>query len=115
MDQGRADDALAQAMQEPDEFWRLWALTMIYYALGRASDSDDALALLEREHAEGNGYQLAEIHSVRGEIDQAFDWLERAVDERDAGITHTKVNPRFRPLRDDPRWVPLLKKIGFDA
>ncbi|MFM9903709.1 MAG: protein kinase domain-containing protein [Pyrinomonadaceae bacterium] len=113
MDQGRADEALAQAKQEPDEFWRLWALAMIYHVLGRVSDSDDALDTLNREHADGNAYQLAEIHAVRGEKDQALDWLERAVDERDAGVTHAKVNPRFRNLREDPRWNPLLGKIGF--
>ncbi len=115
MDQGRSNEALDQAMLEPDEFWRLWALAMIYHVLGRNADSDDALALLKREHAEGNAYQLAEIHSVRGEIDDAFDWLTRAVDERDAGVTHAKVNPRFRNLKEDPRWAPLLAKIGFDS
>ncbi|MEO6655490.1 MAG: protein kinase [Pyrinomonadaceae bacterium] len=114
MDQGRSEDALTQAMLEPDEFWRLWASAMIYHALGRGSDSDRALAQLKREHADGNSYQLAEIHAVRSEIDQAFEWLESAVNERDAGVTHAKVNPRFRPLNDDPRWAPLLEKIGFE-
>ena len=113
MDQARADEALERAMLEPDEFWRLWALAMIYHALGRESDSDKALAVLKREHADGNAYQLAEIHAIRGETDQALNWLERAVNERDAGVTHAKVNPRFRPLYGDPRWSPLLTKIGF--
>jgi len=51
---------------------------------------------------------------MRNEIDQAFEWLERAIEERDPGVTHTKANPRFRLLRDDSRWPALLKKIGFE-
>ena len=51
---------------------------------------------------------------MRGEIDTAFEWLERAIDSRDAGVTHGKVNPRFRPLHGDPRWELLMKKIGFE-
>ena len=114
IDEGRSDDALAQAMQEPDEFWRLWALAIIHHASGRAPDSDKSLGVLTSEHADGFAYQIAEVHSMRGEIDQAFDWLERALNERDAGVTHAKVNPRFRPLNGDPRWVPLLTNIGFE-
>ena len=113
--QGRIEEGIAQAAHEPDEFWRLWALAIIYDAAGRADDADEALRKLAEEHAEGNAFQLAEVHSMRNEPGPAFEWLERAVEERDPGVTHSKVNPRFRPLHGDPRWPDLLKKIGFDA
>ena len=51
---------------------------------------------------------------MRGEINNAFEWLERAIVDRDAGVTHSKVNPRFRPVYGDARWAVILKKIGFD-
>ncbi|MGI8470526.1 MAG: tetratricopeptide repeat protein [Pyrinomonadaceae bacterium] len=114
MDGGQIENALAQAALEPDEFWRLWSLSIIYFAAGRESDSEDALRQLTESHADGNAYQLAETHSMRGEIDSAFEWLERAFEERDPGMTHAKVNPRFRPLYGDARWITLLKKIGFE-
>jgi serine/threonine protein kinase/cytochrome c-type biogenesis protein CcmH/NrfG len=113
MDQGRVEDALAQAMLEPDEFWKLWSFAIVYHSSGQKADSDEALGRLTAEHADGNAYQIAEIHSMRGEKDQAFEWLERAFAERDAGVTHLKVNPRFRSLHDDSRWPVLLEKIGF--
>jgi TolB-like protein/Tfp pilus assembly protein PilF len=113
MDQGKADDALEQAMKEPYEMWRLWALAILYHAVGDTVKSDEALQTLIAKHADGNSYQIAEVHSMREEFDQAFEWLERAYEERDPGVTHTKVNPRFRPLHGDPRWIPLLSKIGF--
>jgi TolB-like protein/cytochrome c-type biogenesis protein CcmH/NrfG len=113
MDQGRAAEAVEQAMKEPYEMWRLWALTILYFGTGEHAKSDASLQMLSEKHAEGNTYQIAEAHSMRGEADLAFDWLEKAYEERDPGVTHSMVNPRLRPLHNDPRWAPFLLKIGF--
>jgi len=113
LDQGRADEALEQAMKEPYEMWRLWALAILYHAAGNQAGSDEALQILTGKHADGNAYQIAEVHSMREERDQAFEWLKKAYEERDPGITHTMVNPRLRPLHGDPRWEIFLSKIGF--
>ena len=113
LDGGRAEDALATALLEPDEFWRLWSLAIIHHAAGRTAESDEAVRQLLGNPA-GNAYQIAEIYSMRGETDEAFKWLEQAYRERDAGMTHAKVNPRFRPLHNDSRWTTMLKKIGFE-
>ncbi len=114
LDADRAEDALKQARREPDEFWQLWSLAIVYYKIGQTAESDGALAQLMNAHTDGNAYQIAEVHAMREEPDEAFKWLERAYDEHDSGITHTKVNPRFRMLHQDSRWNALLKKIGFD-
>lgn len=113
-DEGRIDDALTQAMNEPDGFWRLWSLAIIYHAAGRHDEADQALSTLINDHADGNEYQVAEVYAMRGEIKNAFEWLERAIFDRDSGVTHAKVNPRFRALHGDARWAVILKKIGFD-
>ena len=115
MDQGRLDDALEQAMREPYEMWRLWAQSILYDSAGRRAESDESLKILAEQHAEGNAYQIAEVHSMRGEADLAFDWLERAYEERDSGLTHAKVNPHFRSLHVDHRWNKLLERIGFEV
>jgi serine/threonine protein kinase len=109
------EDALRQAELEADEFWRLWALAIVRYALGMISESDEAVQNLIKNHSDGNAFQIAEVHAMRGEIDLAFHWLERGISERDAGVTHARVDPRLRRLHGDPRWVPLLTRIGFDA
>jgi TolB-like protein/tetratricopeptide (TPR) repeat protein len=114
-ERGNGEAALAEAAAEPDEFWRLWSFAILNYLIGKPSEADEALQKLVDEHAEGNAYQLAEVYAIRGDADEAFAWLERSNTERDAGITHAKVNPRFRTLHGDPRWTPLLKKIGFDV
>jgi TolB-like protein/cytochrome c-type biogenesis protein CcmH/NrfG len=114
LDQGRREEAAAQASREPDEFWKLWALAIVNWCSGNTAESDAMLGTLVNEHSQGSAYQLAEVFAMRGELAQAFGWLERAFGERDPGVTHTKVNPRFRPLRSDPRWPSLLRKIGFE-
>lgn len=48
-----------------------------------------------------------------GEIDQAFAQLEKAYSERDGFILLIKVDPRLDSLRDDPRYAPLVKKVGL--
>jgi len=54
-------------------------------------------------------YQVAQVYAMRGEADAAFMWLERAYDQRDAGLTEMKVNPQLRSLHGDPRWVAFLR------
>jgi tetratricopeptide (TPR) repeat protein len=115
MDQGRVDEAYAEAQNEPEEFWRLWARSILDSLSGKAAEASRELERLVADFAEGNSYQIAEVYAVRGETERAFEWLERAYAERDAGITHAKANPRFRRVHDDPRWPALLKKIGFEA
>jgi DNA-binding SARP family transcriptional activator len=48
-----------------------------------------------------------------GEMDKAFEWLERAYDERAEWMIYLSVDPRFDPLRADGRFINLLRRIGF--
>ena len=57
---------------------------------------------------------IAMLHSVLGEIDESFKWIQRAYEERDGFLLQLKVNPLFEALRSDPRYTALLKKIGLD-
>ena len=47
------------------------------------------------------------------EKDQAFEWLEKAYGVRDKGIRYLKVDPTLDPLRSDPRFQVLLRKMNF--
>jgi hypothetical protein len=46
-----------------------------------------------------------------GDKEQAFEWLEKAFAERDEGLTRLKLDPRYKTLRDDPRYADLLRRI----
>jgi hypothetical protein len=49
-----------------------------------------------------------------GRRDEAFEWLDRAYDERDPFLPILKYYKPFEPLHDDPRFDALLKRIGFE-
>ena len=112
--QRRGEEALTEAMGEPEEAFRLWALATVYHATGRRAESDDALSALTRTYANDAAFQIAEVHGARGEIDAAFTWLERAYSQRDGGLSEMKPSPLLRPLHADPRWNAFLRKVGFE-
>jgi len=109
--QGKPEAALQEIQQEKDEIWRLAGLPFVYHALGRRSESDAALAALKSKYGGEMAYQIAEVHAFRGEADQAFEWLERAYDQRDSGVSQIKFGRMFRTLVDDPRYKAFLKKL----
>jgi len=111
---GRAQEAIAQAMQEPEEVYRLWSLAMLHHDMNDRTASDAALQTLIEKHAVGAAYQVAVVHAARGESDEAFEWLERSYAQRDPGLPEMKSNPRLRRLRTDPRWIAFLKRIGLE-
>jgi Tfp pilus assembly protein PilF len=113
MEQGRPEEAIAEALQEPEEAYRLRALAIIQRLRGDAAESDRALADLIGKYAGDSAYQIAEVHAVRGDADRAFEWLERAHAQRDGGLTEMKPNHYFRSLHGDPRWGSLLDRIGL--
>ena len=56
---------------------------------------------------------LAFAYLFYGDLDRAFDWLERACDERSPGIIAFKLDPSYDVLRSDPRFERLLRRVGF--
>jgi tetratricopeptide (TPR) repeat protein len=114
LDQGRGEEALAEAGQEPEQVFRLWALAIVHHAAGRRAESDGALQELVAKHAEDWAFQIAEVHAARGGTEEAFEWLERAYAQRDAGLAYLKPARPLRLLHGDPRWGAFLKKMGLE-
>ena len=48
-----------------------------------------------------------------GDLERAFEWLEKAAEARDVLLCYLKVGPIYEPLRDDPRYVEMLQRIGL--
>ncbi len=75
-----------------------------------------SLRTLAEAAAEREGYSpglVAAWYSLIGETDEAFDWLERGYREHDTTMLWLKVTAAFDPLRSDPRFDDLLRRIGF--
>ncbi len=56
---------------------------------------------------------IAMYYAQLGEKDQAFAWLEKAYERHDAPMFRLKVEPGWDPLRDDPRFQNLLRRMNF--
>ena len=54
---------------------------------------------------------IAGNYIQRGEFDEAFEWFERAYEQRDAQLMWTLTHPINDPARDDPRFAELLEKL----
>jgi TolB-like protein/Flp pilus assembly protein TadD len=109
---GDAAGALAETEQEPNEISRMIGLPMAYHALGRKADSDDALSALIAKYEKDTSYNIAYVYAFRGEADQAFAWLDKALEYHDPGLSEIVVENLFDKIHSDPRWLPFLRKIG---
>ena len=58
-------------------------------------------------------YQIAEVYGYRNDKDRAFEWLERARRQRDAGLSALRPDTLLTNLHDDPRWNAFLRKMGL--
>lgn len=110
-DDGEA--ALREARLEPDPGFRRFELAVAHYVRGDRAAADTALADLIANAREGFAYQIAEVYALRGEEDKAFEWLQTAFEDRDAGMLGLLVDPLLRGLRDDARYKNLLAKVGL--
>lgn len=58
-------------------------------------------------------YEVAMIHAALGELDLAFEWLTRAVEERSGWIAYLRVDPRLDALRSDSRFESLSESFAL--
>jgi TolB-like protein/Tfp pilus assembly protein PilF len=113
VERGDGETALREAQLEPDEGYRRFEFALAHYVRGDRTAADAALADLIANSREAYAYQIAEVYAVRGETDKAFEWLQIAFDDRDAGMLGLLVDPLLRGLRNDPRYKNLLAKLGL--
>jgi len=94
------------------------AIASIGYAAALAGDLLKARAVLDELEALSNEHYVPPVNvalvlSALGEKDEALASLEKGCTERDVRLTILKVDPRWDSLRDDPRFVAILKRIGL--
>jgi TolB-like protein/DNA-binding winged helix-turn-helix (wHTH) protein/Flp pilus assembly protein TadD len=113
--EGKPQQALAEIEKEPIDWERLTDQALVYHALSRVEDSNAALTELIAKHDADSAYQIAEVYAYRGESDKSFEWLERAYDQRDAGLPDIEIDPLLENLHHDPRYTDLLRKMRLLA
>ncbi len=117
--QGRFDDAQQELTRALDLSKRnVFTLSALGRNFVRAGKKDQARALLAEigERAKGEYVSplvRAKLHFALGETDQGFEWVAKAVEERDHGLAFLAVDRDFDGVRRDPRFVALLRTVGL--
>jgi tetratricopeptide (TPR) repeat protein len=65
------------------------------------------------EEGHGSGFWLGLTYAGLGDFDRAFECFDRAVDERDGSLVYIFHAPREVGIHQDPRFIPLLEKLGL--
>ncbi len=82
---------------------------------GHEADARRELAELERisKSRYVSPYYMGTAHLALGERDRAFEYLERALEERSHGLTFLRIDPSLDAVRSDPRYADLVRRVGF--
>lgn len=88
-------------------------LAMALHDLGRSEESDQQLALLIEGFGDQDPEGVAKVYAWRNEKDAAFDWLSRYRAQNDPSFTLILLDPVYRNLQDDPRWMALRQSLGY--
>jgi tetratricopeptide (TPR) repeat protein len=67
----------------------------------------------QRKTGYSSAYRIAELYAELGDKDQAFRWLNTAYQERDWWLEGLKTNFQLDPIRSDPRFAELVRKVGL--
>ncbi len=111
---GALDNARAAYARETFSLFQQAGLSIIDHKRGQIGAADAALNAIIAEYGDNALYQKAQILAQRGAADGAIDALERGHAIGDAGLLMMRNDPFLDPIRTDPRFIRLLKRMGFD-
>ncbi len=60
-----------------------------------------------------HSFGIGMLYAFKGDLDESFTWLEKAVDVKDFNVTHLGTLIELEPLRKDPRYIALLEQMGL--
>jgi len=112
--QGQMDQAITAANADPNEGERLQALAVVWYARGDKPKARQALDEMIRDVGKVAPGLIAEVYAHKGDLDQAFTWLDRAMQARDpTAATIYEAPMDLTALHEDPRFAAFCRKIGL--
>jgi TolB-like protein/DNA-binding winged helix-turn-helix (wHTH) protein/Tfp pilus assembly protein PilF len=110
---GSLESARSSCESAPSHWLNQECLAVVYHKLGRHADAEAVLAKMKAANGDDAAYNYAEVYAQWGDPASALRWLERAVRLRDSGLPELKVDPLMDPLRKDPRFQTIERKLKF--
>jgi TolB-like protein/Flp pilus assembly protein TadD len=95
----------------------LGALGHAYAIAGRIAEARTLIAELQRRSRSSyvSPVDIATVYVGLGLPDETFAWLEKAYADRAYGLVLMNTDPRFDPVRSDPRFADLIRRVGLSA
>lgn len=95
-----------------------YSLSRLGHAKGVAGKREEARAIIKElediyKRREAHGHQIAIVHLALGDFDQTFAWLEKDVQAHTGLMLGMMADPFFDPIRSDPRYASLMRRIGI--
>jgi len=111
--QGNVEAAWEEIQQEPLDWMRWTGSSVILHRLGRIEEAEANFANLSAdEEQEFATIQRADTYAQWGNLDMAFRNLDLAVEYGDPGLSQLHVDPFLDPIRDDPRYIEMVRSLG---
>jgi len=121
---GKTDEALANARKAYEVYASPSTLSVIGYVqavAGNRAEAQAILSQLENSFAKGDkdsassasGTSVATVYAGLGETDRVFEWLEKDFQANRSNVWGLRTSPQFVPLRGDPRFKNLMRRVGL--
>jgi tetratricopeptide (TPR) repeat protein len=107
--------ALQRAKQIDDNQYVIGALGESYALSGNRAEALTAISALKEMSKQRyvSPHCVAMIYVGLGEKDLAFEWLQKAYEARSEHLSWLKIDARVNPLRSDPRFAELMRRVGL--
>jgi tetratricopeptide (TPR) repeat protein len=113
---GQKEEALANARKAAEAMdGSPVTLKVLGYVRAAIGNRSEALAIVrELEHSgEADGRDVAVVYAGLGDNDKVFEWLEKDFQSRNSSLNELRMEVPFVPLRSDPRFKDLLRRMGL--
>ena len=110
-------EAIANLEQLGDSAAVRGHLGHVYAMAGKIAEAQGILRELQARAGKQQvgAYEIAFIYAALGQKDLAFQWLEKAYEQHDTGMTYLKTDPCLDPLRQDPRFEQMERRVGLPS
>jgi TolB-like protein/Tfp pilus assembly protein PilF len=111
--QGKNDEALKEIEQETNEFFSLYGRNFVYFAMGRTEEANVLFGEFKEAYGATDPSNLADLYAFRGDFENSFKELGRALEIKDPTLMEILTYPSFKPMHSDLRWKAFINTIGF--
>ena len=116
---GKLEEAIVEQKLAHELFSAPWSHARLAYAYANAGNNQQAISILDSLKKESSiryvaSDVVASVYVALGDHNRAFEYLEKALNERAAWMVWIKVDPIWDPIRKDARFIAILKKMRLD-